>query len=296
MSPPLLSVGPVYKTRMECMSAMVRCGANVVTIHPHSRVVIPLPTLELQDDKNTHVFAVGRQAGLRTSLRRVLLKVDLAKLVRFEVWLVNIATNKRVLFTSGDDRDIELWNTMKSSNCSSGSMLELPIVNGFVYMTHEFKITLRSPTDKVDLYADMFVDGVEAVVSESFKGMVLRPEFTRGSSKIKITDGTSLLAYVVVLVKKGSDPTRISLVDDLNGKEIIGVPADVARLDAITYFDVLEDTYCLALDMPSLNRRTYKDAICVGGSLDMTTREEVRIDCSGSPPDRAMVCSWEIVG
>ena len=243
---------------------------------------------------------MGVEPGLRTSLERVILKVDLSALVKFEVYLVSPTTAKRFLFATGDARDIELWNS-NLDDVQDMAMYELPIVRGYVReMNHEVKITTRSPADAVRVYSDALV-AEEIPIVRRYNGMVLRPEFTRGP---EVAHGDEyLLAYVLVLVLAEERMERMERLDRLSllgidGEEILGVPGDIARLDAATYFGGLKDSannaYALVLDEASAARQKYADAIRVGGALDMTTHRGVRLELkpAADVPVRMMACSW----
>jgi hypothetical protein len=67
--------GDLYKNPAS-KSATITRGHKTEISHPHARVVQRLPLHELRDNKTTYVFRLASEEGQRTSLQRMLLKVD----------------------------------------------------------------------------------------------------------------------------------------------------------------------------------------------------------------------------
>ncbi len=203
-------------------------------------------------------------------------------------------------------------------------MLEVPAVHGFVAYDQDFRVTMSTAsTCEPVVYVNLITEDLPIINgmsshSISIDGRFLRPTFKRGrmgsmivNAKIRIAmadaSPNSLLAFVVVRTR--AKLTRLSLVDS-SYREIVGVPADVARFDAnacVFAYDAdnLDTmTYCLVLDSASWSHERFKDAIYVGGALDLQTQGDVYLSLDHLADDYAyadadanvdvhvMSCEW----
>ena len=295
--------GTAYKDHRMITNTLI-CGERVMTTIPHARNIVALPLIELQGDKLTHVYRASRIPGQRTVIQRAFLKIDATKLVRFEI-IITRSDSTTFVVAAGDMRDLKLWNSVHS-NTSSHDMFELPALTGFMFADQDFRITMSGVPEPI-VYVDTIIEDPSELGEglgwelRSFTGMFLYTEFKRmheNREAILKQKHNHLLAFVVV--QTGIRPIRIALVDGLS-REIIGVPTDIARFDAKTYIAHAEDDqYCLILDATALNKKMYKDVICIGGALDLGGLEgdvylSLGRDVGPGEEVHVMTCSWAAV-
>ncbi len=211
---------------------------------------------------------------------------------------------------------------------ANNSMHLLPVVPGYVPETraelaYEFEVTMApraagaAPAAEPVVYVIVLITDPRAASDRlsigppAFGGMYLKPTFARRAAgetgALPVSDGSGegrLIAYV--LVRTRAKLSRLAIVEaDASGasaasREIVSVPADVARFDASARIaSPLGDYYCVVLDGGTWTPSALRcETLRVGGALDPSAlnalhlRLETEADDDGASDVRAMICEW----
>ena len=291
----------------------LRRGHDVAEMIPYERRAVRLAVDELRDDKATRVFSFRRTtcaaAGLRVSVVRAVLRADPAQVVRFRCTAV--LGHARLRIVEGDMRDLALWNVFERAERGAhpDDLHRLPVVPGLVsaHEELEFEVTTAAAVEPAVYVTSHVVDPLTlpAHVRDfgGFGGKFLMPTFARRAAgqtgPMHICDGGAVRLIAFVLVKTRSKLSRLAIVEA--GREIVSVPADVARFDAQERIACASgEYYCVVLDGGSWTWDSKPGSINtlrVGGALDSSTLGDLSLSVETEADDgasdvHAMVGNW----